>query len=178
MKQARSAALNDSFLFDREELVQRVRRIEGLLSQIEPTAGSPIDQAISQFNEERFRITILGKAKRGKSTLINAWLGRHDDVVAPIDKLPATSVITEISWGDREQCIVHFRQSSEQEVALAQIPDYATEELNPENIKGVSRLAVRGPFANLEQDVVLADTPGAASRQASWPRRGTSLIGV
>jgi ribosome biogenesis GTPase A len=48
-----------------------------------------INKAVKGLLADRFVITVLGKAKRGKSTLLNALLGRSDDTLAPIDKLPA-----------------------------------------------------------------------------------------
>jgi GTPase SAR1 family protein len=54
------------------------------------------------------QLAVLGKAKRGKSTLINALLGRKDDTLAPIDKLPASSAITRFRYGN-EKAAVAFR---------------------------------------------------------------------
>ena len=150
-------------LVDREAAIQSARRIGEFLAGIDRTAQDGIEQAIQQFQEDKFRITVLGKAKRGKSTLINAWLGRSDDLVAPIDKLPASSVISEVSWGEAEQCTARFRTGQQREIAFTQIREFATEELNPENGKGVSTLDVRGPFPGLERDLELVDTPGAGS---------------
>jgi GTPase Era involved in 16S rRNA processing len=155
--------MNHASLLDRQDIIQRARRVGKLLVSIDSSAEPQIEQAVDQFNADKFRITILGKAKRGKSTLINAWLGRHDDLVAPIDKLPATSVITEVMWAEHEGITIRFRNGQQQAVALTRIRDYATEELNPENIKGVSMLEVRSPFPDLEHDLILVDTPGAGS---------------
>jgi len=90
--------MNNFHFVDRNATLSRVGPLRGLLARLDSAVAKSVDEAIAKLKEDQFRITVLGKAKRGKSTLINAWLGRNDDVVAPIDKLPATSVITEIAW--------------------------------------------------------------------------------
>ena len=150
-------------LLVRETAIQSARQIGEILGGIDRSAQQRTEEAIQQFNVDKFRITVLGKAKRGKSTLINAWIGRSDDLVAPIDKLPATSVITEVAWGEEELCKARFRSGQQREITFTQIREFATEELNPENGKGVSTLDVRGPFQGIERDLVLVDTPGAGS---------------
>ena len=73
------------------ELTVWAKDLGELLKQhSDDSAARAIDSAIDQLKAERFQIAVLGKAKRGKSTLINALLGRQDDTLAPIDKLPAS----------------------------------------------------------------------------------------
>src|SRR5438067_1826588 len=86
---------------NKRKLLDWAERVRNLLVQHgDVAAGTAIDQALGQFHQNKFRLTLLGMVKRGKSTLLNALLGRRDDVIAPIDKLPATSVITEVSWAE------------------------------------------------------------------------------
>lgn len=122
-----------------------------------------IEQAIQQYRESRFHLTVLGKAKRGKSTLLNAILGRHDDLVAPVDKLPASSAISRVRWAEQESAIVYYRDSRHETIPFSRIREFVTEELNPENRKGVEVVEVTGPFPNLDYDLELVDTPGAGS---------------
>lgn len=155
--------MEKSLLLNRQKTIEHGRRVGKLLASVDPLAEVEIEKAVDQFNADKFRITILGKAKRGKSTLLNAWLGRRDDLVAPIDKLPATSVITEVMWAEREGVTVRLRDGHQKQISLTEIRDYATEELNPDNKKNVGILEVCAPFADLEHDLILADTPGAGS---------------
>jgi GTPase SAR1 family protein len=137
-------------------------RIRELVSQ-DSNAASTIAQALNEDREGRFLLAILGKAKRGKSTLLNAFLNRQDDLVAPIDKLPATSVISRFRWAEQEQATIHFLNGRTECIPFPQIREYVTEEANPENVKKVEAVEVLGPFAGLERDLVLVDTPGASS---------------
>ncbi len=125
--------------------------------------AAAIDEAITQFTQNKFVLAILGKAKRGKSTLLNALLGRRDDLVAPIDKLPASSAITRFYWNETETAVVHFRDGKSQQIQYKNVRDYVTEEANPENRKAVNIVEVGGPFRGMDHDLILVDTPGAGS---------------
>lgn len=49
------------------------------------------------------KVVIMGEVKAGKSTLVNALVGRE---VTPVDVLEATSVIMEISYGQEEEAFL------------------------------------------------------------------------
>lgn len=122
-----------------------------------------VRRAVSNLESERFVMAILGKTKRGKSTLLNALLGRNDDTLAPVDKLPASSAVSRFRWAEKEHATVVYRDGSRQDITFQQIREYVTEEWNPQNSKGVDVVEIEGPFAGLEKNVELVDTPGAAS---------------
>jgi GTPase SAR1 family protein len=136
---------------------------ELLKQQSDGSAAKRIGLAIDQLKTERFQIAVLGKAKRGKSTLINALLGRHDDTLAPIDKLPASSAISRFEWAENERAVVTFRDGRKEQVRPERIREFVTEEFNRENTKGVVVVDIQAPFAGLDHDLVLVDTPGAGS---------------
>jgi len=128
-------------------------------------AASEIRQAIAALASNRFVITVLGKAKRGKSTLVNALLGRQDDLLAPIDKLPASNVLSRFAFGPALQSTVVVRGTPprRQPIDPSQIRDYVTEERNPDNRKQVECVEISGPFPDFDRDLVLIDTPGTGS---------------
>lgn len=55
------------------------------------------DRAITKRRTEPFSLVVLGDFKRGKSTIINAILGRS---IAPVNVAPETFTINSISYGD------------------------------------------------------------------------------
>lgn len=122
-----------------------------------------IEQEIQDYRTGRFLLAVVGKFKRGKSTLCNALLGRKDDLLAPINAKAATGVISKFIHGQSEQCNVHFRDGRSESCTYAQIRDFVTEDGNKDNGKGVDCVEVVGPFAGLEEDLTLVDTPGAGS---------------
>ncbi|MCE9605131.1 MAG: dynamin family protein [Planctomycetia bacterium] len=151
----------------RAQLIEWAENVRDAIRADDAGAAAAIDQAIAQFREGRFLVTILGKAKRGKSTLVNALLGRRDDSLAPIDKLPASNVISRFMRSDTPFARVHYRSvdstAAGETISLERIRDYVTEEGNPGNDKNVETVEIGGPFENFDPDLVLVDTPGAGS---------------
>ena len=64
-------------------------------------SGKKVDDSISEqakkIRNEVFNLMILGEAKSGKSTFINAYLGKE---VVPMDVRQCTSAIIKIRKGD------------------------------------------------------------------------------
>ena len=129
----------------------------------DPATAQAIAAEIQDFSSGRFMLAVVGKVKRGKSTFCNAFLGRRDDTLAPINKQPATSVISKFIHGENETCLVHFRDGRSEIVDHGRIKDFVTEEANKENCKSVDCVEIVGRFDGLEKDLTLVDTPGAGS---------------
>jgi GTPase Era involved in 16S rRNA processing len=124
-----------------------------------------LEEYIDHARKLRFSVGVVAQAKRGKSTLINGLLGRNDDMLAPIDRFPATNVVSCFANGTPEKARVLFQGDDEKApgrtISVEDIKKYACEEHNPDNQKGVKVIEVVGPFPRLGEDVVLVDTPGA-----------------
>lgn len=69
-------------------------------------AGKPVNDSISsqakKIRDEIFNLMILGEAKSGKSTFINAYLGKE---VVPMDVRQCTSAIIKIHRGDKFELV-------------------------------------------------------------------------
>jgi ribosome biogenesis GTPase A len=73
---------------------------------------------VIQLAEDRFNLAVVGQFKRGKSTLMNAVLGRD---LLPTGLLPLTSAITTLCYGSIERVVLRRKGwGLEQEVPLAQ----------------------------------------------------------
>jgi predicted GTPase len=86
----------------------------------------------------RLRVLVAGEAKRGKSTLINALLGR---AVLPAGVTPLTAVATTVRYGDDPHTEVRFGDGHEEKQPLTALPELVTERGNPGNRR---RIAVPG----------------------------------
>ena len=147
-----------------EDLVQWANSLAEIMNQRNRgDVADGIAKCVQQFQQDPFTIAVIGKAKRGKSTLINALMGRHDDTLAPIDKLPASSAITRFRYSSTEKASVFFQDGHSQNISWNDIRNYVTEENNPQNQKEVATVVVEGPIEGLRQHVELVDTPGAGS---------------
>lgn len=128
-------------------------------------------EVISSARSMRFAIGVIGQAKRGKSTLINGLLGRSDDSLAPVNRFPATNVVSCFTSGPKEEVKVLFHSDGVEKPAKSipssDIKHYACEEFNPGNQKGVKVIEVMTPFPLLGANIVLVDTPGADNALSS-----------
>jgi GTP-binding protein EngB required for normal cell division len=138
----------------------------------EESGMKPLAKRIDQFNDAldqiRYNIAVVGNMKRGKSTLLNAILGRSNDDVSPVDaKVCTAGIVQYIDTGDpaaKERALVFYEHRSDcDEILVHQVRDYVTEERNPENRKKVRRVEVHGYFPLLNRSVTLIDTPGCGS---------------
>ena len=130
---------------------------------LEIGAGEIADDARAlalRVAEGLFYVACVGQFKRGKSTLLNALIGRP---LLPAGVIPVTAVITIVRYGADVRAIVHFDDGHEQVVEPAMLADYIAEERNPHNEKHVRVVEVYAPSDLLSSGMCLVDTPGLGS---------------
>jgi hypothetical protein len=115
---------------------------------------------LDRLDAARMRVLVAGEAKRGKSTLINALLGRE---VLPSGVTPLTAVTTTVRYGDDEHAEVRFRDGHDEKHPLAALTDLVTERGNPGNRRGIADVTVYLAAPVLAGGVELVDTPGTGS---------------
>jgi small GTP-binding protein len=108
----------------------------------------------------RLRVLVAGEAKRGKSTLVNALLGRE---ILPTGVTPLTAVATTVTYGTEELARVTFLDGRTAACTFAELDDFATERGNPGNRRGVASVAVEVDAPILARGMELVDTPGTGS---------------
>ena len=108
----------------------------------------------------RLRVLVTGEAKRGKSTLINALLGR---AVLPTGVTPLTAVATTVRYGDDHRVEVRFSDGHEEKQPVSALPDLVTERGNPGNRRHIAAVTVYLDAPLLAGGVELVDTPGTGS---------------
>lgn len=146
---------------------EALRLLEGVDRQTDET----LRDILARLAEDRFNLVVVGQFKRGKSSLMNALIGRD---LLPTGLLPLTSAITSLRYGSRER--VRLQRSgwtTEQEIPLRELADYVTEQGNPDNEKGLIEARVELPARFLRRGLFFVDTPGvgSASERASGVTR-------
>jgi GTPase Era involved in 16S rRNA processing len=119
------------------------------------------EQLMAKLAEDRFTLAVLGQLKRGKSSLMNAIIGRE---LLPTGVLPLTSAITVLKFGPEERLVIR-RENLQfpQIVPVAALADYVTERGNPGNRKKVRTATVELPLPFLRRGMEFVDTPGVGS---------------
>jgi GTP-binding protein EngB required for normal cell division len=119
-----------------------------------------IQALLDRLDAARLRVLVAGEAKRGKSTLINAMLGRD---VLPSGVTPLTAVATTVRYGDDSRVEVVFRDGHEEKHPLTALADFVTETRNPRNQRMVAGVTAYLDAPVLADGVELVDTPGTGS---------------
>ena len=111
--------------------------------------------------EDRFNLAVVGQFKRGKSSLMNAIIGRD---LLPTGLLPLTSAITTLCYGSHEKVILkRAGWVLDPEISFPELAEYVTEQGNPGNVKGVIEARVELPVPFLRHGLYFVDTPGIGS---------------
>jgi GTP-binding protein EngB required for normal cell division len=118
-----------------------------------------VAEARKQLVDQLLEVAVVGEFKRGKSTLINALVGRE---VLPVGVLPLTTVPTVLERGE-PGCEVHFGNGRSEQHPLDAVERFVSEERNPGNRMGVEIVVVRLHSPILDEGVRIVDTPGVGS---------------
>ncbi|MDA8439107.1 MAG: dynamin family protein [Propionibacterium sp.] len=129
------------------------------------------------------RVTVLGQFKAGKSSLLNTLIGED---ILPVLAIPATSVITSVRHGQAEQTLVHTMSGETAPIHRADIAQYVTQSLNPDNWRQVRLVEVITTALADFPDLEFVDTPGLGGpfdmntvTSTDWlPNVGAALIAV
>lgn len=123
------------------------------------TAAARISEIRSRY-EEPFRLAIVGEFKAGKSTLINALLGRPG--LVPEGATPTTGAVTEIWWGEEERGEVLdgagkqvFAGTLQDAVRFADQRSTEGKKVSGQGARVILRIA-----SDFLRNLVILDTPG------------------
>ncbi len=109
--------------------------------------------------EHRLRVLVVGEAKRGKSSLVNALLGT---AMLPTGVTPVTALATALRHGESLGLQIEYGDRVEQ-LPMAAMAKLVTESGNPGNHRGITRVTAYLPAPLLAGGVELVDTPGVGS---------------
>lgn len=139
----------------------RVRGAAGRLAELlDAPAAEELAEFIGRLERDSLRVLVAGEAKRGKSTLVNALLGRE---VLPTGALPLTAVTTTLRYGAAERVEVTFLDGRVETRPLAALDELVTEQANPGNTRRVAGVTVFLDAPLLARGLELVDTPGTGS---------------
>ncbi len=131
-----------------------------VLSQANSYEKDILEEIKRKIKENKFNLVVLGQFKRGKTTFVNALLGK---MLLPSAVLPLTSIVTVIEYGKEEKAEVYFQDGSIKEIPPEDVKLYVTEKENPQNKRGVKYVRIFYPSEILEKGIILVDTPGVGS---------------
>lgn len=149
-----------------------------LLQSIKLTnAHKRLTEDAARLADERFNLVIIGEFSRGKSTFVNALLGKN---ILPASKEATTNIISKIVYGEQPKYVLFYKDGKKQEISKEEFDLIkAQTEDKPDKfslIKGfVSKLKheeshvdfgnidhaeISYPLSFCENQVDVVDTPG------------------
>lgn len=152
--------VKENFLFAQE--------IEQQLGDWVDIKASIHDFQVLQDNlvNNRFELVVIGEFSTGKSTFINAIVGKK---VLPSKAQPTTATVNYIVHASqhpeqKEEAVIYFENGSQKSVPFSELEDYVSEMSKKikvvEEIKYVN-IYIDSPY--LEDGVIIVDTPGMES---------------
>lgn len=131
-----------------------------------------VKASLEGLRQDKFNIVVVGEFSRGKSTFINALLGKR---VLPAATKPTTTMINKITYGERHKFILYFREGKSfkevdetefyQTVAERE-PDYEDEQeveqyKNRVNwLRSIAYADIKYPLDICKEGIEIIDTPG------------------
>ena len=145
----------------KREVASLVRAVRQFMDGQRGMDAEQCQPILAKLAEDRFNLAVVGQFKRGKSTLMNAVIGRD---LLPTGILPLTSVVTTLCYGPRERVVLRRKGwIFEPEISLRDLEAYVSERGNPGNEKGILEARVELPMKLLRQGLHFSDTPGIGS---------------
>jgi hypothetical protein len=147
------------------------RLATALLSQVSPRTAAGIRQVLARLDGP-LQVAVAGRIKAGKSTLVNALVGRR---IAPTDVGECTRLVTRFQYGTVDRLEVVYADGRRTTRPLA--PDGGIPaDLGVDNAE-VSHLAAYLP-SGLLAGITVIDTPGLGSLDADSVSRTEQLLGT
>ncbi|GAB3863383.1 dynamin family protein [Dactylosporangium cerinum] len=119
-----------------QELAELRDTVLGLAGQIEvvatdqvgPAAGAAVRDVAATVRRQEYFVVVCGEFKRGKSSLLNAIIGRPQ--LFPTGETLTTATLMTVRWGPQARAVAHIRTADgdeiEEEVGLDDLTRYVS----------------------------------------------------
>lgn len=147
-----------------------IRQLEGLLQfdneqQELQEWRIAAEQLRKNLEFRRFRVAVVGEFNRGKTSFVNALLGKE---ILPADYMPTTATINRITYGDTPSAYVLLKSGEKEYVQISELAGYITKLSASalETALTIEEAVVQYPSLFCRNGVDLLDTPGMNDEQS------------
>ncbi len=141
-------------------LVTDLEKLRGFSKKIKlDKSVALIDEILKRIKADSFTVAVVGEFKRGKSTFINALLGKE---ILPADILPCSATLNRVKYGLSPSVKIVFKDGREESIPIDKLTDYVTK-LTPESEKNaelIKEALVEYPVPYCNNNIQIIDTPG------------------
>jgi small GTP-binding protein len=174
MTKDKHATTLDSFRERRKDVTSALRSLGALASGLGAASlRERIDRDLVQkLEEDRFHLVVVGEFNHGKSSFVNALLGRK---ALPVGVTPTTAAIHHLTYAEVPNATIVFADKSRKPLPFEEVSSFAVGgsragSTNHQSSAAsgatdlssstVDHLEVGYPAALLREGIVLVDTPG------------------
>jgi GTP-binding protein EngB required for normal cell division len=151
----------ESFHAKKREITATVAEIVTLGTRIgaRSLAAKVEADLVKKLEADRFHLVVVGEFNHGKTTFVNALLGKD---LLPVGVTPTTAVIHHLEYGDAPGATVVYESGQKASLAVEDVKKYAVSgALASSSEHGdVKYLEVSVASPILKERIVLVDTPG------------------
>lgn len=141
-------------------LINDLEKLRSFSKKLELKSSiSLIEKALNRVHDETFSVAIVGEFNRGKSTFINALLGKE---ILPSDIMPCSATLNRVTYGIKPKVQISFLDGRKREIDIDALSDYVTK-LTPESKEkavNIREAVVYYPVQYCQNGVDIIDTPG------------------
>ncbi len=122
-------------------------------------ASESIDEIMKKAAEDSFDVAVVGEFRRGKSTLINALLGKD---ILPSDVLPTTATLNRVTYGITPFVKIEYKDGTTEDIDTERLSDYVTKltEESEQRASTIRQATVHYPINYCKNNIDIIDTPG------------------
>lgn len=141
-----------------EEKLARLDELDYIRQDADTCKG--VQDIKKDLQKNFYTVVVLGEFKRGKSTFINALLGK---ALLPTNVLPETATINAIMYSEKPVVKVLYQDGTEEEGELtAEYLNNFSAKQGQEKFANINYLKIGYPSDLLKNNIVLVDTPGVS----------------
>jgi len=160
------------YLQRKQQLQNNIRTTLALLDELHLRhAREKLRNDQHKLEDEKFSLVVIGEFSRGKSTFVNAMLGKS---ILPSSKQPTTNIISKIVYGNRPNYTIYYKDGKSKRVTdeefLAIKAQAEADSSNLEKVKyffkktedfsKIQYAEVAYPLSFCQNNVEVVDTPG------------------
>ena len=149
----------ESFHAKKRDVTAAIAELVTLANRIgaRSLAGRIDTDLVQKLQADRFHLVVVGEFNHGKTTFVNALLGRD---ILPVGVTPTTAVIHHLEYADAPTASVVRMNGERHALSFEDVRRYAVSGDQERDTNEVRYLEVGYPSPLLKERIVLVDTPG------------------
>ncbi|MCM3163028.1 dynamin family protein [Metabacillus litoralis] len=155
-----------------KDLMQIVINLHDEIKKHDTENAHKLVELANKLYHQKLYVAFAGHFSAGKSSMINKLL---DEQILPTSPIPTSANLVLLERGQEQ---VTLYSSAKESIELA--GDYSIEQVKEYCKQGdeIERISIKKPYQNLEEDIVIMDSPGIDSTDAAHKLSTESMLHI